>query len=163
MFNKIAFLTALASYSHISFANTSSMDTLLALVGEWESVSEKGEEKNAIRYEVASEGKTLVETFFGMVTLYHAHNESVMATHYCSEGNQPRFTAPAQLGSDRKLVFSFLDITNAGAHPHHISGIEFEFVNRNRFVQTWKWKDESGESQFSNTFVRKGSTMGYFI
>lgn len=78
-----------------------------ALVGRWDakSVDDAGKpEQIVISYELTSGGTALVEKFSPgtageMMSVYHPDGESVLMTHYCMMGNQPRMRAEKMEGN----------------------------------------------------------------
>ena len=95
------------------------------------------EVKKAFRIEMRaiSRGSTLVETFGDPAgsttqTVYHPAGQSIMATHYCAQGNQPRLL----LAPDSKpgsLSFKFHDITNLkNKEASHLVRIDFEVIDQ---------------------------------
>lgn len=140
-------------------------DQLAALQGKWTSVPEaSSSESDTITYEVVSEGKAVIEHLYGMVTVYHLDDDRTMATHYCSMGNQPRMVAPLTLDAQSSARFDFLDITNNDQDVGHIVSVAFQFINPNRFVQSWTHRSAAGvDDSFSTTFVRDGSIDGYMV
>ena len=67
---------------------------LQTLVGEWEGKTEKGRALK-VSYRLTANNTVLIETWTlgptrESLTLYHMDNESLIATHYCPLGNQPR-------------------------------------------------------------------------
>lgn len=86
---------------------------LSGLVGDWSGKSPGGRE-NKVNYRLTAGGTVLVETWTlssgrESMTLYHIDGETLMATHYCPQGNQPRLVL---MPDDEKLNFAFLDGTN---------------------------------------------------
>ncbi len=68
-------------------------EKLKSLAGEWDG-TEGGKPFHA-SYKIVSSGTAVMETLDGpdamqMVTIYHADGGSLLMTHYCSMGNQPR-------------------------------------------------------------------------
>lgn len=86
---------------------------LSGLVGDWAGKSPSGRE-NKVNYRLTAGGTVLVETWSlssgrESMTLYHIDGESLMATHYCPQGNQPRLVL---MPDSEKFSFAFLDGTN---------------------------------------------------
>jgi hypothetical protein len=114
---------------------------LKTLKGEWISKTDGVH----VTYDVVSGGNALVETLEGMVSVYHLDGDSVLMTHYCSSGNQPRLRAvkfPSSLGV---LDFQFVDITNLRSGEHHINGLKFEFLGPDHVRETWTSQDDAGQ------------------
>jgi hypothetical protein len=86
---------------------------LTGLLGDWTGKSGSGRE-HKVNYRLSAGGSVLVETWSlpsgrESMTLYHLDGESLMATHYCPQGNQPRLVL---MPGDKKMHFAFLDGTN---------------------------------------------------
>lgn len=96
-------------------------DALKSLVGTWQRTDASTPAGKAfrIRYRLISADTALVEEFGDPAkqptqTLFHLDGDRVLATHYCSRGNQPRLRLRAAT-SPGVLVFDFLDATNLGS------------------------------------------------
>ena len=96
---------------------------LSGLVGDWAGKSPTGRE-NKVNYRLTAGGTVLVETWSlssgrESMTLYHIDGETLMATHYCPQGNQPRLVL---MPDSEKFSFAFHDGTNlhvpGKAHQH---------------------------------------------
>ncbi|MGH8105558.1 MAG: hypothetical protein ACREO1_07445 [Arenimonas sp.] len=86
---------------------------LSGLVGGWAGKSPSGRE-NKVNYRLTAGGTVLVETWSlssgrESMTMYHIDGETLIATHYCPQGNQPRLVL---MPDDEKLSFAFHDGTN---------------------------------------------------
>jgi hypothetical protein len=104
----------------------SAFDSLKALVGDWQGRTEGGR-TFLVSYRLIANGTALVETWTmsptrTSMTVYHMDGaDTLMATHYCPQGNQPRLQYRPEI-SGRRLEFSFRDATSLqnlnGAHQH---------------------------------------------
>jgi hypothetical protein len=113
---------------------------LQTLVGEWEGKTEKGRPLK-VSYRLTAANTVLVETWTlgpqrESLTLYHMDNESLLATHYCPVGNQPRLRFK-EGGSASLFVFEFVSATNLPkpevAHQHRF---EVELLDANSFARS---------------------------
>lgn len=116
-----------------------------ALAGAWETSDEDGDGKpdTQVFYRVVSGGTAVAEflmpgTEHEMVSMYHQDGDSLMMTHYCAIGNQPRMRARA--GADAKqVVFEFADGTNMKSRDEmHIDGLHLTFVDDDHLIAAWK-------------------------
>ncbi len=115
---------------------------LLSLAGEWYG-AEAGRTAT-VTYTVISGGSALMESMKmpapepDMVTIYHRDGDGLVATHYCSIGNQPRMRAPGLSADGKSIRFRFADITNLtkpdGGHIRHLT---VTFDDANHFTQEW--------------------------
>ena len=113
---------------------------LQTLVGEWEGKTEAGRVLK-VTYRLTANKTVLVETWTlgpqrESLTLYHMDNESLIATHYCPVGNQPRLRLK-EGGKPSLLIFEFVSATNLSkpevAHQHRF---EMELLEANSFARS---------------------------
>jgi hypothetical protein len=155
-----------AAFSYAAFAQESKAEgafaKLLKLEGTWKIEGMSGPE-NEMVYKVVSDGHTVSESLWGMVTMYHLDGDSVMATHYCSANNQPRMRSVSASANPTSLSFDFVDVTNLKPGGGHISGIRFEFDGDDRFVQTWLYRvggvDQEGEKITLSRVRKQGELL----
>jgi len=90
-------------------------------------------------------------------TLYHLDGDRLMATHYCSAGNQPRMVwrpiGPYSAG----LRFSFLDSTNLkNPEAGHMIAVAFRWQDNDHFTQEWTSSTKDGkESPTTFSYTRR--------
>jgi hypothetical protein len=93
-------------------------------------------------YKVTSNGSTVVETLgpgtpHEMVTVIHPDRDSLVLTHYCAIGNQPRMRAKGK-PTGSKITFEFADVTNADpAKDTFMHDATFEFLSDDEFKADW--------------------------
>ncbi len=104
-------------------APATSLPDLSPLVGNWEARTAAGGTVKA-NYHWSANRTVLVQTYLTAsgketLTLFHADGPTLMAVHYCAQGNQPRLALQAG-STPAHLVFVFRDATNlaspAAAH-----------------------------------------------
>jgi hypothetical protein len=112
--------------------------SLQSLAGEWQGPSGKF----GVSYSVVSGGSVVMERMImpapepEMITMYHRDGNALVATHYCSMGNQPRMRAPEADG--KTIRFRFVDITNLkGPEQGHIRDLTVTFQDQDHFTQQW--------------------------
>jgi hypothetical protein len=108
---------------------SSPLDELKPLVGHWKAATAGGKAM-AVDYRLISNDTVLVEAYNAgspreTMTVFHADGASLIATHYCAQGNQPRLRhAPSSKG----LVFVFVDATNLpDPSASHLVRLELSF------------------------------------
>jgi hypothetical protein len=129
---------------HAPAAQGVNLDALKTLAGTWTMKDEKGQEHVGLVVSVVASGSAVREVMFPgseheMVNMYHADNGTVIATHYCAGGNQPRMHAAAGSGPG-VYVFRLRDITNLnlGTQAHgYMGGLTVRLVDRDHLVQDW--------------------------
>ncbi len=117
-------------------------ERLRSLAGEWQGVV--GANKGAVTYTIVSGGSVVMESIKmpapepDMVTVYHRDGTGLVATHYCSLGNQPRMRATEASPDGKTIRFRFADITNLskpdGPHIRHLT---ITFQDADHFTQDW--------------------------
>ncbi len=133
-------------------------ERLKSLAGEWEGKAPDGK-TGRVTYQVVSNGSAVLETIFGdehaegMITVYHPDGDSILATHYCAVGNQPRMRAKPSGGNT--LSFQLADVTNRGASKILMQGLVVRFEDANHFVQDWTSEENGKKETASFRWTRK--------
>jgi hypothetical protein len=138
-------------------------EQLKKLAGTWTGKASHGDAAHdaTINYRVTAAGSAVEETIFSgtdheMVTMYHLDGNSLILTHYCALGNQPRMRS--EPGSDpKKIVFRFLDGTNMNAAKDmHMHEATMELVDADHLRATWTaYSDGKPEHSSNFEFTRK--------
>jgi len=116
-----------------------SFTRLKRLVGQWTGRFANGRTV-AVSYALTAGDSVLVEKWsMGQgresMTLYHMDGETLMATHYCPQGNQPRLRLVTG-GDPGKLSFLFFDGTNLQAKDHsHEHAFWIRFAGEDSFIR----------------------------
>ena len=125
---------------------------LQTLVGDWEGKTEKGRALK-VSYRLTANNTVLVETWTlgpqrESLTLYHMDNESLIATHYCALGNQPRLRFK-EGGSASVFVFEFVSATNLPKpEAAHQARFEMELLQPNSFARSETYLENgAGEAE----------------
>ena len=129
---------------------------LQSLAGEWQGMGGK----TGVTYTVVSGGSVVMERMQmpspqpDMVTMYHRDGSGLVATHYCSMGNQPRMRAPE---ADAKTIrFRFADITNLKQPGDgHIRDLTVTFQDNDHFTQEWTSVENGKEHVETFQWARK--------
>jgi hypothetical protein len=130
-------------------------DKLKTLVGEWKGAHSGADGSGEVRlsYRLVSGGTGLMESMNSghdenMVTVYSVDGNRILATHYCSAGNQPRMAAAGLSADGKTLTFRFVDATNVGPDSMVMNGLVVTFEGPDRLTQSWtshaNGKDEVG-------------------
>jgi hypothetical protein len=141
------------------------LDRLKALEGEWDLVGDDGKRGPGLVIHATAAGSAVQEVMFPgapheMTNMYHADGGSLLMTHYCAVGNQPRMRAAAT-GTGAPLTFQFESVSNLGGRDDTYMGfMELTIVDANTIRQDWNhFSLNKGKSadQTSMTFKRKGT------
>jgi hypothetical protein len=93
-----------------------------------------------------------------MLTVIHPDGAGVLATHYCTAKNQPRYTVTS--GADPNVItFAFKDITNLSSPDagHMHSGV-MTILDADHMRQDWTWRQGGKDTSFGEVFTRKGAS-----
>ena len=123
----------------------SDFDKMKALVGQWDATGPEG--KTRITFQLISEGSALMETMAqeSMVTVYHPDGDSIMMTHFCAAGNQPRMRAQGSRGDS--IVFQFVDAANLkGSADGYMRGLVIKFQDKDHVTEEWTWRADGKET-----------------
>lgn len=132
-----------------------SFDQLKSLEGEWTMQDEKGQTITASVFKVTAAGSALREVMFPgtpheMTNLYHLDGSTLVATHYCAEGNQPRMrcsattkvgatSGPNAMPGGTAYPFTFADVTNlSAADGHYMGNLTVVVVDKDHIRQEWQ-------------------------
>ncbi len=133
---------------------TASWEKLKSLAGEWTGAT------TTVTYRVVSNGTALMETINSpehaqmMITMYHPDGDSLLMTHYCSMGNQPRMRATGL--ENGKLDFRYVDASNLKSpDAPRMSHLVINFVDADHVVNEWTYKDGAKEQTEKFALTRK--------
>ena len=134
-------------------------EEMKSLVGVWK--KEGGKSPNfSVSFELTANNTVLVETWLHKgkkhsFTMYHLDNESLIATHYCPQGNQPRLKL-AKESTLHDLRFRFYDATNlADSSNSHQHSLGFEFSkNSNSILRKESYISTANEDNSALRLVR---------
>lgn len=134
-------------------------EKLKKLAGVWQTGDEDKDgipDVTAI-FRVVSGGSAVAEylmpgTEHEMVTMYHLDNDSIVATHYCSLGNQPRMRAKTG-GESNVMDFEFLDGTNMTPTDMHIHSLLLTIKDDDHVTANWKAWAEGKPADHAPAFV----------
>jgi len=129
-----------------------------SLVGTWQGTAHG--EPVSVTYTLVSNGTSLMESLTGdhdtnMITMYAPDGASIVATHYCAAGNQPRMRARAPAGDVKSLDFQFVDATNTAAAPELMKRLVISFQDPNHFTQAWTSSTAGKEQTTDFVYTRK--------
>lgn len=144
------------------------LDPIKALAGEWEMTDDDGKTHLAAVYRVIAGGSTVCETMFPgseheMVNMYHLDGpDTLVITHYCAVGNQPRMTgkAPKTPGTyEFKVKDPMKDVTNLSSPDGMYMGqLTLIIKDQNHVVQEWVHTDKGKEGgKVSFDLVRRAA------
>lgn len=108
---------------------------LKRLVGHWQP-ADKPSSKLRVAFELTAGDTVLTETWrapgHGSLTVYHLDGDTLIATHYCPQGNQPRMALSGR-DEDGALRLVFRDGTSldeVGEHYQHLLTLRLDDEGR---------------------------------
>lgn len=134
------------------------LEAIKQLAGSWVKVGEDGKPTDFVmtKFRVTSGGSAVEETLFPgteheMVSMYHLDGETLMMTHYCAMGNQPRMKAEPS-NDPKKIVFKFAGATNLKTeNDMHMHEGAITLLEPNRIKAEWAVFD-GGKNTATHTF-----------
>lgn len=137
----------------------SDFERLKSLVGVWK--KEGSDSSNFyISFQSSANGSVLMENWVykgasHSFTVYHLDGESLLATHYCPQGNQPRLKLQKSRDPN-SISFEFLDATNLesvkDSHQHSLS---FEFLDGDKVIRNESYSKGGELTPTSLNLVRQ--------
>ncbi|MEQ1891401.1 MAG: hypothetical protein ABL998_02570 [Planctomycetota bacterium] len=129
-----------------------------ALEGTWELTDEQGARQVASVFSVSSQGSVVREVMFPgaeheMTNVYHLDGPSLVMTHYCASGNQPRLLAEAVDAAT--LAFHLDSVTNlTAADAAYMGALTLVCETPDRLRAEWKtFQDGRVVTEHSPVFV----------
>lgn len=129
-----------AAPSHAA-ATPSMLDEVKQLAGTWEMKDQNGATATIV-YSVGSGGSAVREIMFPgqpheMTNMYHMDGNTLLVTHYCAGGNQPRMRATS--ASAGVIDFKYDSVTNLSApDASFMGGLKLVIVDKDHLKQEWR-------------------------
>jgi hypothetical protein len=105
-----------------------------------------------IVYRLSAGGTTVMETLFPdspheMITMYTVDGDDLMASHFCSGGNQPTMRLDRARSTADNLVFEFVSVKGVHAHDQsHIHDGWIHVTDTDTLEAGWGSADHGGKS-----------------
>ena len=150
---RFATLIAALLLSVAAFAQTDAEKAFTAiktLPGTWEGKDHRGQALQ-VTYKTISGGSAVMSEIMGagpedMITMFHLDgSDRLLATHYCSAGNQPRMQASVS-PDGKTITFNFVDGTSiASPESGHMRNLVLTLVDENHHTEDWTYVDHGKE------------------
>jgi len=133
---------------------------LTSLVGEWEGTQDGTQMR--LTYTLTADGSALMEEFRAgktvMVTMFTVDGDHLIATHYCSAGNQPQMMTKAITDpSAKSLTFSLSHVYGMKTPGDwHNTGLTITLEDKEHLTQVWtyEYNGKTGTNTFHFTGAR---------
>jgi hypothetical protein len=153
----IAAMSLAAEQSPDHIKSDAAFKQLATLAGEWEAVQDGTPVRET--YTVTANGSALlVETTPAneppMITMITVDGDRLIATHYCSAGNQPHLVNSAPGDLRKGLAFSLERVTGLKTPADwHNTGLTIILDDNDHMTQRWTYlyKGQSGTTDFHYT------------
>jgi hypothetical protein len=141
-------------------ASTAQWEKIKSLVGEWDGYAMEGGQKmpTHISVRMTGDGSAVMHwmdagTPHEMVTMFHMDKEELLATHYCSAHNQPRFRAVSS-SEPKQVAFEFKDGTNIRPGDAHMRQLAITFVDADHHNEAWGY-DSNGKIKTGTFYLTR--------
>ena len=148
-----------AQEMHSPAHSTPAFDQLKSLAGNWEGKNSSGTPVK-VTYKIISNGSVVMEYLQPsnepeMVTMYSLDAGRIVATHYCSAGNQPTMQTAPSPAPNGKFDFSFVRASGMNSSDDgHMIALSVSIPDNNHLTQIWTFQDH-GKSMFDTfTYAR---------
>ena len=152
-FGKTCFLLVPMLAASAALADSdSAFKTFERLEGRW--AIRSGQETLPIQmtYEVGSKGSIVTERFGKELSVFYRDGQSLLMTHFCNAGNQPRLRLKdgSQPGV---LEFEMFDITNL-RDADHVQRVIYRIIDDKRMDLEIVWKKGTSEESEKYSLTR---------
>lgn len=124
-----------------SNATNARFDAMKKLVGRWDNVDSAKDAAMTSEFTLIAGGSVLVERMFPgtpheMVNTFYIDGDSIVGTHYCAMGNQPRMKLVG--GSDTDFPFVSTGVTNLHSTDQtYMMDVHIVMHGADRYTATW--------------------------
>jgi hypothetical protein len=154
-FFRIGLLLVLLQAPHAANGNSeAAFDTFKGFQGKWAIQSTGKTLPIEMTYEVGSNGSIVTERFGKELSVIYRDGQSLLMTHFCNGGNQPRLRLKE---SSRSGLFEFemFDITNLkDADAAHVGKIIYRVTNDKKIDLEIVWIEGTSETSEKYTFTK---------
>lgn len=155
IFFTIGLVLVLLQAPHAANANSeTAFDTFKDFQGKWAIQSTGKTLPIEMTYEVGSNGSIVTEQFGKELSVIYRDGLSLLMTHFCNGGNQPRL----RLKEDSRpglFEFEMFDITNLkDADAAHVGKIIYRIINDKKIDLEIVWKEGTSETSEKYTLTK---------
>lgn len=132
---------------------------LKTLVGSWEVTDKATGRTSTWTYEMTGRDSTLIEGAGGMMTAYHLDKGTLVLTHFCGAGNQPRMRIKSVADGGKRISFEMYDITNlATPDSYYTNSLDVVFLSDDRVELAYGGTTAGRKSTQTFALTRKRSS-----
>ncbi len=134
--------------------STADFEMIKSLAGAWNGTTDAHGKKEDARatYKLTSGGSAVEETLFPgtsheMISVYFLDGKTLMMTHYCALGNQPRMKVTA-FEPNKKIKFEMVDATGMKTPQEaHMGALTVRMRDKDHLTQEWVHVMPDGKTQ----------------
>jgi hypothetical protein len=145
--------------------SAAAFERLKTLSGSWDVVESRAGGKSIATYMMTGRGSVLIEDLRaggigGMMTAYHLDKGTLVLTHFCGAGNQPRMRLKGVHDGGRRMRFEIYDITNlADPDGYRSTAVDVTFISDDRVDLAYQGKQGGSESTQTFRLTRKSAAV----
>ena len=129
-------------------------ETFKGLQGKWAIQSNGKTLSIEMLYDIGSKGTIVTEQFGKELSVIYRDGESLLMTHFCNGGTQPRLRLKENTRSGR-LEFEMFDLTNLKSpEAAHVQRIIYTIVNDRKIELEIVWKEGKAEESEKYTLTK---------
>ncbi|HEY1482948.1 MAG TPA: hypothetical protein VGF19_09505 [Candidatus Acidoferrum sp.] len=145
--------------THAETRSSPALEQFKTLAGEWEGKDSNGKPVRA-SYEVLASGLVMerLEPVGqpAMLTMYSLDDDHILATHFCSAGNQPILKTGPLSAATGKYDFAIERVYGMNTpNDLHMVELLMTFTTKDHVVQAWTNLDHGKRSTNTITLIRK--------
>jgi len=152
---KVGFLLLLMMAASLAFGSSeTAFETFKGFEGKWAIRSGQKTLPIEMTYQIGSNRSVVTEQFGKELSVFYQDGQSLLMTHYCNGGNQPRLRLT---GSGRPGVFEFemFDITGLkSADADHVQRVIYRIIDDKTMDLEIIWKKGKSEESEKYTLTR---------
>ncbi len=141
---KLAVLLVIAANTTFATPQTA-FERIKSLEGKWAIQSNGKALTTQMSYEVGSKGSIVTEQFGKELSVFYSDGQSLLMTHFCNGGNQPRLRLKEN-SQPGLLEFEMFDITNLkDPTAAHVQRIIYRIVDERTMDLEIVWRQDKSE------------------
>jgi hypothetical protein len=152
---KVGFLLflMLAASAALESSETA-FETFKGFEGKWAIRSGQKTLPIEMTYEIGSKGSIVTEQFGKELSVFYRDGRSLLMTHFCNVGNQPRLRL-SENGRPGVFEFEMFDITNLqSADADHVERVVYRIIDDKTTDLEIVWKNRKSEESEKYTLTR---------
>ena len=132
----------------------SAFETFKGLQGTWAIQSQGKALSIEMTYEVGSNGSIVTERFGNELSVIYRDGQSLLMTHFCNAGNEPRLRLKDS-SQPRLMEFEMFDVTNLkSADTAHVERVIYRIIDDKKIDLEIVWLEGKSEKPEKYTLTK---------